>query len=63
MKARQLFPDLTLLKRRTLELGEFAALLEILPNAAVLVEVKQGEIILANARTTELTAYTRQEIK
>ncbi len=62
MKARQFFPDLALLKRRSLELGEFAALLEILPNAAVLVEVKQGEIILANAKTTELTAYTRQEI-
>ena len=50
------------LLRRNPGLPEIQALLEFLPSAALLVELPNGTIHLANARATELTAFTREEL-
>lgn len=41
---------------------EIQALMEFLPSAALLVELPSGNIRLANARATEMSAYTREEL-
>lgn len=43
-------------------LEDFEALLDLLPSASVLVDLERRQIHLTNARTTELTAYTRAEL-
>ncbi|HLA99008.1 MAG TPA: ATP-binding protein [Anaerolineales bacterium] len=48
--------------RRNPGVPEIQALLEFLPSAALLVELPAGKIRLANARATELSAYTRDEL-
>jgi len=49
-------------KRRNLNLQEIEALLEILPQTAVLLDLGSNKILLANAEATELTAFTRSEL-
>ena len=53
---------LSLGKRRSLGNDEFAALLDVLPHAALLADLRQGRILLANARLAELTALTPAEL-
>jgi len=48
--------------RRNPGLPEIQALMEFLPNAALLIELPSGNIRLANARATELSAHTREEL-
>lgn len=40
----------------------FAPLLELIPNAAILIDSQTRRILLANTRTTELTSYSRTEL-
>ncbi len=49
-------------RRRNLNLQEIEALLEILPQTAVLLDFGANKILLANAEATELTAFTRSEL-
>jgi PAS domain S-box-containing protein len=46
----------------SLHLPEIQAFLEINTEAVVLVDTHENRILLANSRTTELTAYTRAEL-
>jgi len=48
--------------RRNPGLPEIQALMELLPTAALLVELPAGGIRLANSRATELSAFTRDEL-
>lgn len=48
--------------RRTPGLAEIEGLLELLSTASLLVEARNRRILLANARATELTAFTRAEL-
>jgi PAS domain S-box-containing protein len=48
--------------RRTPGLAEIEGLLELIPSASLLVEVRNHRILLANALATELTAYTRSDL-
>jgi PAS domain S-box-containing protein len=48
--------------RRTPGLAEMEGMMELLPNASLLVEVRNGRILLANSAAVELTAYTRNEL-
>ncbi len=41
---------------------ELQALLDICPDAVILVDTRENRVLLANTRTTELTAYTRVEL-
>jgi PAS domain-containing protein len=43
-------------------LAEIEGLLELIPAASLLVEVRNHRILLANALATELTAYTRSDL-
>lgn len=55
-------PALPLLRRRHLNLREIENLLELLPYAALLLETQTNQILLTNAKATEITAYTRAEM-
>ena len=48
--------------RRTPGLAEIESLLELLPNASLLVERRTKRILLANTLANELTAHTRAEL-
>jgi PAS domain S-box-containing protein len=50
------------LRRRTPSLVEFDSLLDLLPDAALLVEPRHHRILAANAAATSLTAFTRAEL-
>lgn len=54
-------PKLSFLGRRGLDLAEIEALLDLFPHAALLVDLQLKRILLANAKATELTAFTRAE--
>src|SRR5512136_2567697 len=41
---------------------ELQALLDLCPEAVVLIDTRENRVLLANSRTTELTAYTRVEL-
>ncbi len=49
-------------KRRPLGSGEFVALLNVIPQAALLVDLIQGTILLANSRLAETTAFLPEEL-
>jgi PAS domain S-box-containing protein len=49
-------------RRDRLETPEIQALLDLLPQAALLVDLRSRQISLANAKATELSAYTRAEL-
>jgi two-component system, NtrC family, sensor histidine kinase AtoS len=48
--------------RRAPSQAEFDALLDLLPYAALILDAKSKRVLLANAKATELTAYTRAEL-
>jgi hypothetical protein len=49
-------------KSISLNIPEVQALLDLCPEAVVLVDTRENRILLANSRTTELTAFTRSEL-
>jgi len=49
-------------KRSLLNLAEVQTLLDLLNDAAVLVDVPSGLVLQTNAKAIELTAYTRFEL-
>ncbi len=62
MSINSLFRSLPNLRRRNLNLNEIEDLIELLPQSSLLLEVDKNQIVLANAKVTELTAYTRVEL-
>ncbi|MDH5508688.1 MAG: PAS domain-containing protein, partial [Anaerolineae bacterium] len=62
MKTRTQLPDFSLFRRRTPGLAEMEALMDMLPRASILVNSTDHSILLANAKATELTAFTRIEL-
>jgi len=50
------------LLRRSPRLAEIEVLLDLFPTPMLLVESRQKRILLANAKATELTTYTRDEL-
>jgi len=62
MSISSLIPSFPRARRRNLNLREIEALLEILPQTAILLEFGSNKILLANAVATELTAFTRSEL-
>ncbi|MFC1936645.1 ATP-binding protein [Chloroflexota bacterium] len=42
---------------------DIESLLDLLPKAIMIIDARQNRIILSNSKTTELTAYTRQELR
>lgn len=51
------------LVRKNLGKNEIETLLDLLPHAGLLVDTTSNKVTLANAKATELSAYTRQELK
>lgn len=61
MKTASPFQALSRLKRN-LNLEDIGSILDMLPTAALLVDIPQRRIFLANTRASELSAYTRGEL-
>jgi PAS domain S-box-containing protein len=55
-------PNLPFLRQRQPSLAEIQGLIDLQSQAAFLVDFQRQRILLANARATELTAFTRVEI-
>ena len=49
-------------KVSSLGMSESQALLDLCPEAVLLVDLRENRIVLANSRATELTAFTRSEL-
>jgi PAS domain S-box-containing protein len=49
-------------KLKKLDISEVETLLDIIPQATILIDGRDGHIISANAAMTELSAYTRDEL-
>jgi PAS domain S-box-containing protein len=49
-------------KISSLSITELQTLLDLCPEAVVLIDARENRILLANSRTTELTAFTRVEL-
>ena len=62
MSIFSLIPTFTRSRRRNFNLQETEALLEILPQTAILLDFTSNKILLANAEAAELTAFTRSEL-
>jgi PAS domain S-box-containing protein len=56
------FSSLPFLRRRQPNLDEIETLIDHFPSASLLIDVQENRILLANAKATELTAFTRAEI-
>lgn len=56
------FPNVPFLRNRQPSLAELDNLLDYFPQASLLLDLEKNSIVLANARATELTAYTRAEL-
>ena len=56
------FRALGLSQRHKLGAAEVQAMIDYLPEAALLVDLKQSIVVLGNSKATELTAYTRAEL-
>jgi PAS domain S-box-containing protein len=54
--------SLTKQKLKKLELSETEALLDIISEAALLIDGRNGQIVIVNAAATVLSAYTRAEL-
>ncbi len=61
MKTASPFQAFTRLKRG-LNLEDINSIIDLLPTAALLVDISQQRIFLANTRASELSAYTRNEL-
>lgn len=55
-------PNVPFLRNRQPSLSELEGLLDYLPQACLLLDLEKNQIVLANARATELTAFTRSEL-
>ena len=55
-------PNVPFLRNRQPSLQEVEGLLDYLPQACLLLDLEKNQIVLANARATELTAFTRSEL-
>lgn len=55
-------PGVSFLRSRQPSLGEIESILDFLPNAAFLIDIEKNQLLLANAKSTELTAFTREEL-
>lgn len=55
-------PKVRFLRNRQPSLAELDQLLDYLPQASLLLDLEKNSIALANAKTTELTAFTRAEL-
>ena len=55
-------PNVPFLRNRQPSLAELDNLLDYFPQASLLLDLEKNSIVLANARATELTAYTRAEL-
>lgn len=53
--------DLSLFKRRSSGAAELEALLDLLPQSTLIANEQSGRILYANAKATQLGAYTRKE--
>jgi len=62
MKKAGLFPGMALLRRRQPTLAEIKVVLDLFPQAALLVDLQLNRVLLANARAATLTAFTRVEL-
>jgi two-component system, NtrC family, sensor histidine kinase AtoS len=62
MNRSQLLTALSLRRRNRPTLVELEILLDLLPEATLLLDVKEDIILLSNARATEMTAFTRAEL-
>lgn len=62
MKAPTQFSNFPRLRRNP-GLAEIKGLLEVLPKAAILVDSKNDRVLFANAKASELTTFTRPELK
>ena len=60
--SKRSFPTLAFGRKTGPGLEEIEALLDMLPHAALLLDTKAYEVLLANARAAQLTAFTRQEM-
>jgi PAS domain S-box-containing protein len=62
MSIISLIPPFTRGRRRNFNLQETEALLELLPQTAILLDFTSNKILIANAEAAELTAFTRSEL-
>ncbi|HLD94042.1 MAG TPA: ATP-binding protein [Anaerolineales bacterium] len=53
--------ELPLFKRRSPGAEEIEALLDLLPQPTIVADSRNGRVLFANAKATQLTAYTRRE--
>src|SRR3990172_8505112 len=56
------FPALPFLRRRKTNVEKIEKFIDYFPSASLLIDVQENRILLANAKATELTAFTRAEI-
>jgi two-component system sensor histidine kinase AtoS len=56
------FSSLTKHRLKKLDISEIEAILDIIPEATLFLDGRDGQIVGANAAATELTAYTRAEL-
>ncbi|MFC1879239.1 nitrogen regulation protein NR(II) [Chloroflexota bacterium] len=62
MKDIQTYPFSSSRQNDNLGLSDYAALMELMPHPALLVDSDSGQILIGNTLTGELSAYTRKEI-
>ena len=55
-------PNISFLRNRQPSLIALERLLDYLPQAGLLLDLEKSQIVLVNARATELTAFTRSEL-
>ena len=48
-------------RRNSLRLSEFEGILDLIPQAALLVDMEKQALVLVNTRAAELTSYSRNE--
>lgn len=62
MRKASLFPGMGLLRRRQPTLAEIKVMLDLFPQAALLLDLQLDRVLLANAQAATLTAFTRAEL-
>ena len=62
MSLQSRFPKLAFLRQRQPKLEEIEGLLDLFPQACLLIDLQENQIRIANARATELLAFTRTEL-
>jgi PAS domain S-box-containing protein len=55
-------PNVSFLRNRQPSLAEIEYILDFLPDAALLLDLEKRRVLLTNAKATELTAFTRDEL-